>query len=271
MSQLLFQSIQAAVEAGKSIMEVYATDFGVEIKIDQSPVTLADKRAHDLILDLLSRTDIPVISEEGMVVPFDQRKTFDTFWLVDPLDGTKEFVKRNDEFTVNIALIKEQKAIMGVIYAPVFDLLYFTFENKAYKLVHASKIISESLHVTEFVEKSICIPIIQKNESLRLITSRSYHNMETRSYIEKLRSMYPELKIIRCGSSLKLCKIAEGLAEVYPRFGNTSEWDIAAGHAIISACGGRIVEAYNPDHELLYNKESMNNPPFIAYSSTFKT
>ncbi len=111
MSQLLFQSIQAAVEAGKSIMEVYATDFGVEIKIDQSPVTLADKRAHDLILDLLSRTDIPVISEEGMVVPFDQRKTFDTFWLVDPLDGTKEFVKRNDEFTVNIALLKNRKPL----------------------------------------------------------------------------------------------------------------------------------------------------------------
>jgi 3'(2'), 5'-bisphosphate nucleotidase len=265
MSQLLEQAIHASLTAGKAILEVYTTDFRVDIKNDNTPLTQADMRAHDIIMHCLKQTDLPIISEEGSDIPHFRRESWERFWLVDPLDGTKEFVKRNDEFSVNIALVHFNKPILGVVYMPVEDVLYFAEGNQAFRLDRAGERIVDSDNSETIVSKARKMPLQRNNDVFTIVTSRSHVNKPTNDFISEIKQNYNEVRIISHGSSLKLCLVAEGVADVYPRFGTTYEWDIAAGHAIISAAGGKVVVADNPAFELHYNKDSLLNPSIIAY------
>ena len=262
MTNLLKTAIQASIEAGKEILKIYTTDFDVEYKEDQSPLTLADKNANDVIMSFLEPTAIPVLSEEGRSIPFEERKDWKELWIVDPLDGTKEFVKKNDEFTVNIALIRNRKPVMGVVYAPVLDELYFGAEETgAFKLENASQKMAK---INELIHISSRLPLTTPRSYYAIVASRSHLTPETTTYIDEIRKEHEKIKIVSKGSSLKICMIAEGTADVYPRFAPTSEWDTAAGHAVVLASGGRIVQANNPEEEVIYNKENILNPWFVG-------
>ncbi len=259
MNNLINTAIKASIKAGKAILEVYhSNDFEVQFKSDQSPLTLADRNAHQIIVAGLKETGLPILSEEGKKIPYKERKNWQRFWLVDPLDGTKEFIKRNGEFTVNIALIENGVPVMGVIYVPVTDVLYFgSIEKGAFR-------VSQVRQTTNWFDKAEKLPQKTGDNTFRVVASRSHINPETEEFIQKLKADHPKIEIVSKGSSLKLCLIAEGKADIYPRFGPTSEWDTAAGHAIISASGGKVVLADNPDTDLKYNKENILNPYFIA-------
>jgi len=262
---MLMDIIRISISAGEEILKVYhAEDFGVEIKEDKSPLTIADKNANDVITGFLKTTQYPILSEEGKEIPFEERKNWKQFWLVDPLDGTKEFIKKNGEFTVNIALIEEQKAVFGVIYAPVLDTLYCGYNNKAFRLENASKLISQSKSIQDFEKIAEKLPLEKQENTYKVVASRSHMNEETQEFIENLKNEHPEIEIVSKGSSLKICLVAEGNATIYPRFGPTMEWDTAAGHAIINNIGGKVLEV-NQGKELLYNKENLLNPYFIVY------
>ncbi len=259
---LLKSAIESALRAGEAILEIYKTDsFEVEIKADQSPLTRADKAAHEIITKMLEPTGLPVLSEESTGIAYLERKNWKKFWLVDPLDGTKEFIKRNGEFTVNIALITGQEPMLGVVYAPVPDVMYFgTIELGSYRILEAKSRIRENGDFLSGAEK---LPLV-KHDRFGIVASRSHMNDETSSFIEGMTRKYPDARIVSKGSSLKLCLIAEGEADVYPRFAPTSEWDTAAGHAIVEASGGKVVVAKN-DEPLRYNKKDILNPWFIAF------
>jgi len=260
-TDLLITAIKAAVEGGRAIMEIYDLDFDVEYKEDKSPLTLADRNAHEVISRILEPTGLPMLSEEGKHIPYETRKNWTEFWLVDPLDGTKEFVKRNGEFTVNIALIRGSKVVMGIIYVPVSGQLYFaSYPSGARKLTirdlkHFS--ISDEFKIAE------SIPSQSLPEKLTVVGSRSHISPETLQFIENLKSEGREPDFVSIGSSLKLCLVAEGRAHLYPRFGPTMEWDTAAGHAIVEISGGKIVRADN-GQPVIYNKSDLLNPWFIA-------
>jgi len=255
-------AIKASIEAGKAIMEIYDTDFDIAYKKDNSPLTTADNAAHLIISSYLEKTALPILSEEGKHLPYDERKEWHQFWLVDPLDGTKEFIKKNGEFTVNIALIDQGKPIAGVIYVPVADVLYVGFENKGAFKLHGTEEYDGS--VEDLRKKAINLPEIKNESAYRVVASRSHLSAETAEFIEKLKKNYSNIQIVSKGSSLKLCLIAEGAADIYPRFAPTMEWDTGAGHAIVSAAGGKVVLAEDENIELKYNKENLLNPWFIA-------
>lgn len=259
---LMLNAINAALKAGREILDVYGSDdFEVEIKSDNSPLTLADRRAHEAIVAELKDTGLPVLSEESRSIPYAERKAWKSFWLVDPLDGTKEFIKRNGEFTVNIALVEEHKPILGVIYVPVQGMLYAgDIHSGAYRLSEASLVFTDP---EIFPEKAEPLPR-QSHKTFGVVASRSHMNNETSAFISGLQRKYPDLRIVSKGSSLKLCMIAEGEADIYPRFGPTSEWDTAAGHALVSAAGGKVLIADSENGELQYNKPEVLNPWFIA-------
>jgi 3'(2'), 5'-bisphosphate nucleotidase len=261
---MLFKAIIAAVEAGKAILEVYKTEFDVDFKEDKSPLTLADRRADDIIRQHMGNTGIPVISEEVEIPDYEIRKNWKQYWLVDPLDGTKEFVSRNGEFTVNIALIENNCPVMGVIYAPTLDLLYFSDRAGAHKIENAELHVSECHSIEELKSKSLALPFIKSSDEFILVASRSHQNTETAIFIENIQKKYQNIKLVSKGSSLKLCMIAEGSADCYPRFGPTSEWDTAAGHAIVNAAGGKLLLTNDSDSELAYNKTNLLNPSFVA-------
>ena len=262
MNDLLKIAILASVKAGLEILKIYNTNFEVEYKDDKSPLTMADKNANEIILSFLQETDIPVLSEEGRAIPYSERKYWKQLWIVDPLDGTKEFVKKNDEFTVNIALIKNRVPVMGVVYAPVLDELYFGEKGAgAYKLNKASEVTND---FEEVEQQALKLPLKNTRSYFAVVASRSHLSSETMEYIEELRKEHDEIKIVSKGSSLKICMVAEGTADIYPRFAPTSEWDTAAGHAVVLASGSRIVQANNPDDEVVYNKEDVLNPWFIV-------
>ena len=266
MNELLKIAISASIEAGKEILKIYKTNFEVEYKDDESPLTMADKNANDVIMSFLMDTGIPILSEEGRSIPFEERKNWSELWIVDPLDGTKEFVKKNDEFTVNIALIRNKKPVMGVVYAPVLDELYFGDEEiGAYKLNDASNNIEKLSQVINLATK---LPADIKKSYFGIVASRSHLTQETTDYIDDISLGKDNIKIVSKGSSLKIVMIAEGIADVYPRFAPTSEWDTAAGHAIVLASGGRIVQAKSPDDEVVYNKKDILNPWFIVKNKT---
>ncbi|NOX85372.1 MAG: 3'(2'),5'-bisphosphate nucleotidase CysQ [Chlorobi bacterium] len=262
MEDLKNTAITASIQAGLAILEVYNSDeFDLEFKKDNSPLTLADRKAHNIIMEHLIETGIPVLSEEGKDIPYEERKDWKLFWLVDPLDGTKEFVKKNGEFTVNIALIKNNKPVMGVIYVPVTDILYVgTVNEGAFIIEHVTKHKQE----TDLLNAAKRLPEKINKATFKVVASRSHINSETEQFIEKLKKDHDKIEIVSKGSSLKLCLIAEGKADIYPRFGPTSEWDTAAGHAIVLASGGKVVLAENESKELIYNKENILNPYFIA-------
>ena len=262
MHSLLKTAITASIKAGAEILKIYNTDFEVAYKKDESPLTLADKNANDIIMSFLLKTGIPVLSEEGRSISFEERKNWNRLWIVDPLDGTKEFVKKNDEFTVNIALIENHKPIMGVVYAPVLDELYFGEEELgAYKLNNASEKINDFENIFSFSSK---LPLDISKSYYGVVASRSHLTAETSAYIDAIKREHDKIKIVSKGSSLKIVMVADGTADIYPRFAPTSEWDTAAGHAVVLASGGRIVQAKNPNDEVVYNKEDILNPWFIV-------
>lgn len=259
--ELLSASIEACIKAGKEILEVYQSDdFNVQLKSDDSPLTIADQRAHNAIVSVLDQFDIPVLSEEGTHLPYEERKAWKACWIVDPLDGTKEFIKRNDEFTVNVALVIDGKAVAGIIYVPVYKQLYFADELLgAYRCDN----ISENTELENLISASKQLPLEQERRGIRVVGSRSHMNEETRLFIESLRDNGDEVEMVSKGSSLKLCLIAEGSADVYPRYAPTMEWDIAAGHAIVTASGA-FIKQLDSGEELVYNKADLLNPYFIC-------
>ena len=252
MEELIQLAKLAAFEAGKEILKVYETDFSVETKSDDSPLTLADQAGHDKIVSFLNETNIPVLSEEGKHLAFNLRKEWDSFWLVDPLDGTKEFVKRNGEFTVNIALIKNNIPVLGVIYVPVQDVMYYGFDDKAFKV--------ENYSTNPEIQS---LPIEYKREVFTIVGSRSHMSNETELFFEDMKKTHGDLDLLAVGSSLKLCMVAEGKADVYPRYAPTMEWDTGAGHAIAKAAGFKVLQ-YQSNKELVYNKENLLNPWFLV-------
>ncbi|HIE15644.1 MAG TPA: 3'(2'),5'-bisphosphate nucleotidase CysQ [Bacteroidales bacterium] len=252
--------ISASIEAGKEILKVYRTSFNVEYKEDNSPLTMADKNAHNVIISFLNDTTIPILSEEGSYISYEERKNWSLLWVVDPLDGTKEFVKRNDEFTVNIALVENGIPVMGVVYAPVLDLLYVGAESLgAYRIKNASTIDN----ITGELINENRLPLSTTQHYFGVVASRSHLNEETELFIDKLRKQHEDIKIVSIGSSLKLCMVAEGAADIYPRFAPTMEWDTAAGDAVVRASGGKTLIA-NTKNNLQYNKENLLNPWFIV-------
>lgn len=265
MKDFLFHALKAAVEAGKTILDIYQTDFEVVFKSDSSPVTHADIKASKLIKRYLSKFQLPFLSEEDNTYSYEERSKFDRFWLVDPLDGTKEFVKRNDEFTVNIALIDQNKPILGVIYAPVFDCLYFGFENQSFRLQKAFEIIKNQ-SIDEIIRLSEQLPLTQNRDRFVVLASRSHKTVEVDQFIQTIVEKQKKVEIRQLGSSLKMCLLAECSADIYPCFSRTSEWDTAAAHVILNASGGKISTIENKDETLRYNKESLSNPFFIAES-----
>ena len=244
---------KAAVAAGREILAVYESDFSVEHKYDKSPLTLADKRGHLKIMSYLENTPYPVLSEEGKHHSFHDRKEWNRFWLVDPLDGTKEFIKRNGEFTVNIALIENGFPILGVIYVPVMDTLYIGSDKGAFKY--------EAFYSGNSIKKALPLP--KGNRSYTLVGSRSHMSAETEAFFEEKKKEFGEVEVITVGSSLKLCMVAEGKADAYPRYAPTMEWDTGAGHAIALAAGFNITK-YNTNEPLIYNKEDLLNPWFLV-------
>jgi len=264
--RLVETAIRAAVEAGEIILQFYDSNFETQIKDDLSPLTSADLAANAHINSVLSLTDIPVLSEEGLEIPYDQRKSWPHYWLVDPLDGTKEFIKHNGEFTVNIALMEANKPVIGVIYIPVTSMLYFGLINKG-----SFKIKKNNLYTTLFLFEEIVkcaekLPLQFTTNPIRILASRSHINTETTTFIDKISFVFPGNEIINVGSSLKFCMLAEGTAHYYPRFGPTMEWDTAAGHAI-AEFAGVVVKSWPEFKNLAYNKPSLVNPSFVAYKS----
>ena len=239
MNDLIAGAVAASIQAGDAILEVYETDFSVEEKEDSSPLTLADKRSNDIITEHLSRWDIPILSEEGGDIPFEVRSKWSEFWLVDPLDGTKEFVKRNGEFTVNIALVRDSVPVMGVIYVPVSDTLYFGATGTgAYKIESFKSKATPDFTFYDLVEWGISIPEERNGRPFTVVASRSHMSEETEARIE-------------------------GKADEYPRFGPTMEWDTGAGHALILAAGKSLTR-HDTAEPLTYNKENLLNPWFIV-------
>ncbi|MGX1025008.1 3'(2'),5'-bisphosphate nucleotidase CysQ [Psychroflexus sp. MBR-150] len=257
------QAVLAAITGGKEILKVYNTDFEVEYKGDNSPLTLADQKANEAIVEKLKPLGIPMISEENKNKTFTERKNWSQCWIIDPLDGTKEFVKRNGEFTVNIALVKNQKPIFGVIYVPVTKELFVGLvkENKSYKLIwDDTKNFDDNFNDAKTLKPT-------ESETMRVVGSRSHMNEDTQKFIEELKSNQNKpVEIVSKGSSLKFCLIAEGKADVYPRFAPTMEWDTAAGQAICEAVGLRVVDQ-KTQQPMLYNRENLLNNYFLVTKS----
>jgi len=258
--ELLKTAINASIKGGHAIMEVYASDFAVEHKEDNSPLTLADKNCNDVIEADLLKTNIPILSEEGAKTPYSERKDWEYSWLVDPLDGTKEFVKRNGEFTVNIALIHNGNPIMGVIYVPVKEELYFALEGLgSYKLSRNSVIDN----LEKLISNSDKLPIDYNRNNYVVVGSRSHMSSETEVFFNQKKKEYGNVEVMVVGSSLKLCMVAEGKADAYPRYAPTMEWDTGAAHAI-AKYAGFSVKQYDSTEDVIYNKEDLLNPWFLV-------
>ena len=253
-NKLLLDVCNVSIEAGKEILNFYNNDIEVTHKEDLSPLTKADLASNKIILESLTKlnSNIPILSEESLV-DWNIRKNWKKYWLVDPLDGTKEFIKKNGEFTVNIALIEDNNPILGVVYVPAKSLLYLAEKNKgSFKTNTKNK-----LENFEGIQK---ILVSSQMNRARVIGSRSHSNATFDNWVKE---KFPNAEIVQAGSSLKFCLIAEGEADIYPRFGPTSEWDIAAGHMIVNEAGGKIRTFQNDS--IKYNtKENIINPEFYA-------
>lgn len=259
---LLQSAIVASIKAGKEILKVYEGTVEVEFKDDRSPLTEADKRAHLVIMDGLKNTAVPVLSEEGRNIPFDERSAWNALWVVDPLDGTKEFIKRNGEFTVNIALVENGVPTMGVIYVPVSETLYFGCDGVGGFKVENAGAMDSGVEIEDFISKGVSLPQTQQRP-FTMVGSRSHMSPETAEYFDGIKKEHPNAEIISKGSSLKICMVAEGSADVYPRFAPTMEWDTAAGHGIVRQAGFEIYQADGVT-PVVYNKEDLLNPWFIV-------
>jgi 3'(2'), 5'-bisphosphate nucleotidase len=272
----LIQTIRAALEAGDAILEIYQTDFTVDYKQDDSPLTQADRAAHKIIMRHLQTSGIPILSEEGKALPVAERRSWQTLWIVDPLDGTKEFIKKNGEFTVNIALVTDGTPIMGVVYAPDRQRLYFSMQilgaymiDDPISLKKISQQLAESeTKLTDLIEQAQQLPLVDDPEKpYTIVGSRSHATPELEQFVAAKREEYGQVEFIPAGSSLKICLVAEGKADIYPRLGPTMEWDTAAGHAVAQSAGARIFE-HESGEPLQYNKENLLNPWFVVERST---
>lgn len=250
MTNLLELAIRASEAACKEILSVYDSgDFQTESKGDNSPLTLADKKAHHAIVSILRSSHLPILSEEGKNISYEERKNWQQFWMVDPLDGTKEFLKRNGEFTVNIALIENQKPVLGVVAVPVTGDVFYAEQGLGANVKRMGRV--------GFLPKRLSVDITKSG--IRVVASRSHMNADTEAYIQSLK----EPVLVSQGSSLKFMLLAEGKADVYPRFAPTMEWDTAAAHAIVSEVGFSVLQK-DTNIPLLYNKPDLLNPSFIC-------
>ena len=251
--------VKIAKDAGKAIIKIYNQDFDVEYKTDNSPLTIADQKANEIIVTALNQLpvnsflqqNIPILSEEGRTIPYNERKNWDYFWLIDPLDGTKEFVKKNGEFTVNIALIYKENPVLGVVYSPVLNICYWAKRDEgAFK-----------------DGKKLPLKTKEQRDVYKIVSSRSHMSNETKDFIEALDTD-KEKVITSIGSSLKICLVAEGEADIYPRLGPTMEWDTAAAHAIVNESNA-LFNKYiknGPYQKHLYNKKNLLNDWFVVTS-----
>lgn len=252
--------VDLAKKAGEAIMEIYQKDFEVEFKADESPLTEADTKANEMIVAGLESLglSIPVLSEEGRNIPYEERKDWECFWLVDPVDGTKEFVKKNGEFTVNIALIHKDTPVLGVVYAPALNETYWAKKGEgAFKQENQN----EQLQTFKLPKSKN-----RKEGELIAVASKSHMSPETKTFIDEYAADYPLVTIHSIGSSLKICLVAEGEADIYPRLGPTMEWDTGAAHAIVLEAGMTLQKytfenGYEPH---LYNKENLLNSWFVV-------
>jgi len=244
--------IPLAVKAGKEILKYYKKKTNISYKIDNSPLTEADLAANRIIIKGLENTKIPIISEESENVTYEIRKLWKKFWIIDPLDGTKQFVKNEDEFTVNIALIVNNKPVEGVVYAPAMDLLFYgNVIDGAERIEVGMKMKSEK----------ICY---ESSDLLRIVASKSHLNESTKEFLQRIENLIKKTSIVNIGSSLKFCLVASGKADLYPRLGSINEWDIAAVNAVLNAAGGFVINMQT-GKEVEYNSESLLTPDFIAF------
>ena len=274
--------VSIAKDAGDAIMEIYNRDFQVEYKDDKSPLTEADTKSNEIIikgLEALNLTlsiqhltfkNIPILSEEGKETPYEERKHWEYFWLIDPIDGTKEFIKKNGEFTVNIALIHKDTPVLGVVYVPALGDMYYAKKGEgAWKSP-----VNSQWSIVDGLQNAIKLPLIQYptsniQHSLTIVASKSHLNEETKSFIDNLTSNIQHPTFISKGSSLKLLMVAEGSADIYPRLAPTMEWDTAAADAIVREAG-KMTYQYTPEPQtpkpkpVVYNKENLLNPWFIV-------
>jgi len=271
--QDLIQVIRAALDAGDAIMDVYQTDFTVETKQDDSPLTQADKAAHAVIMRYLQTTGIPVLSEEGKALPVAERTSWQTLWIVDPLDGTKEFIKKNGEFTVNIALVTAGVPVLGVVFAPDRQRLYFGSKNRGAFLIddpaHIAKLRQQltGADFKDLLNQARKLPLGDlRDKPYTVVGSRSHATPELTRFVDAKRQEFGKVDFIPAGSSLKICLVAEGRADIYPRLGPTMEWDTAAGHAVARYAGARVYE-HESGAPLTYNKENLLNPWFVVERS----
>lgn len=250
---MIQQIVDISIQAGNAIMEIYNQDFNIEIKSDNSPLTQADKNANAIIVNALKKIDhtIPIISEENKLIDFQERKNWQRCWIVDPLDGTKEYIKKNGEFTVNIALVENGEPILGVVHVPAQKVTYFAEKNKgAFKIINDNKV---QLHIRKLAEDGI----------LKIVGSRSHQTPELIEYVTQQKEKFAQVEFVAAGSSLKFCLIAEGIADVYPRLGPTMEWDTCAGQIVATEAGAEVLR-FDNNQPLLYNKENLLNPFFIV-------
>lgn len=260
--ELLMTTVNAAISAGHKILEVYDKEFQVDFKDDASPLTEADRKSNEEIMKFLVPLDIPIISEENKQISYDERKNWDMCWLVDPLDGTKEFIKKNGEFTVNIALIRNSCPVMGVVYLPVNQILYFgSEETGSYKIQ-----LDNQQNVSNFeslIKNAEKIKGQCSSDTYKIVASRSHNSPETEDFIRRKEEEFGKVELVSKGSSIKLCLVAEGSANVYPRLAPTMEWDTAAAHAVAKFAGCKVYD-YKSGDELQYNKPNLLNPFFIV-------
>jgi 3'(2'), 5'-bisphosphate nucleotidase len=252
MNRLLNEVVSLAKFAGNQILKIYQGDFSVEYKMDESPITTADLASHNCICQGLRRLKpaLPIISEESIPISFQERQNWEKYWLIDPLDGTKEFLERNGEFTINIALIEQFKPILGVIFVPSMNICYFAREGiGAYKQIGQNR--PKKMHSKVWKEEQIITAVISRR-----------HGLEK---LKKFFKQFSKLNLLYCGSALKFCWVAEGLADIYPRFSPTFEWDTAAGQCILNEAGGQVIDSTG--QELQYNRlYSLQTPDFLAVS-----
>ncbi|KEF31628.1 3'(2'),5'-bisphosphate nucleotidase [Marinobacter nitratireducens] len=246
-SSILPDVIKVADEASEKVLHIYQSDFQVAYKEDRSPITAADTASHEIIVKGLRNIshDIPVLSEEGKSIPWEERKHWRRFWLVDPIDGTKEFTQRNGEFTVNIAMIEDGEPVMGVVIAPALKEAFWG-------------VVGEGAHKRDRTGRVYRIRTAEPKAEKRVVASKNHLNEETKAFIAKLG----DHELVQAGSSLKFCRVAEGHADIYPRIGPTSEWDTAAAQAVLVAAGGSVKQL--DGSPVVYGKENVLNPNFVA-------
>lgn len=242
-------------------MEIYSTDFEYWEKSNQTLVTPADLEASNIIIDYLSQSKLPIISEEGEDFPYSLRRTWDRYWLIDPVDGTREFVARRDHFTVNISLMVNNEPVLGLVYSPVFNRVWYGAQKEgAFRLENVTK--HRKLKFGELMAKAVRIPDVD-TEVFTVLVSQSHISQRVESYIKILGEEHDNIDLLRMGSAEKLCRLAEGSGHIYPRFGPTMEWDTAAGQVILIETGKNVYHHQSGD-PLKYNKEDLMNPWFIA-------